>query len=301
MSSARSAATADVLPARKGRKSKKGRKSRSSSRSSSVKIREAAALEAYFHRAQLWQSPDARQQERCNLQLRKSGSSQQLLPPVLPPRAATATSGSALPPVLGVSPLMASPPSSPASASSLAASANRNALRVRLCGYLASPHAGIDCLLSVLKLDPGDTIYDLGCGDGRVVTSVVKRFGCKGVGVDLNGPLVKQAQNRASAEFADTPELLEKVSFVQEGIGKMDLGDATVVYIYMPQDALHSLCSRVLPGTGIQDGTLIYTEEYWLHDRAALRHCKWKASHWNGELHCYEWQVAYGKPERATF
>jgi SAM-dependent methyltransferase len=166
---------------------------------------------------------------------------------------------------------------------------------------LASPHSGIDCLLSVLKLEASDTFYDLGCGDGRVVTSVVKRFGCKGVGVDLNGPLVRHAQCRAREELADTPELLENVSFVQKDIGKMDLGDASAVYIYMPQDALHSLCSRVLPCTGIPDGALIYTEEYWLHDRAALRHCKWRASHWNGHVHCYEWQCAYGKPERSTF
>lgn len=231
-----------------------------------MKLREAAALEAYLHRTQLWQSSDARRLERHNLQLRKSGSSQ-LAP---------------LPPVVGV------PPTSMAPCQ-------------RLCGFLASAQTGIDTLLSVLKLEPGDTFFDLGCGDGRVVVSVVKRFGCKGVGVDLGGPLIKQAQNRARIELADSPELLEGVSFVQEDIGKMPLENASAVYIYMPQDALNTLCSRVLPCTGIRDGTLIYTVEYWLHDRAALRHCKWKASHWDGQVHCYEWQVAHGLPERATF
>jgi SAM-dependent methyltransferase len=153
----------------------------------------------------------------------------------------------------------------------------------------------------VLNLEPSDTFYDLGCGDGRIVSAVVKRFKCKGVGVDLNGALIRQAITRAEKEFADSPELLENVRFVEDNISHLPLDDATAVYIYMPLDALHTLCSRVLPCTAIRDGTLVYTEEYWLHERSALRHCKWKASHWEGQIHCYEWQCAYGRPERTTF
>jgi len=252
------------------RKKKKGRLKRSHS----VKVRERAAVEAFLHRTQLGQSSDARQQELNDLQLRKSGSSQLTLPPVF-----------------GVTAVVASPQVTP----------QKSVPTERLCGFLASADTGINKLLSVLKLEPDDTFYDLGCGDGRVVVSVVKRFGCKGVGVDLNGGLIRQAQARARVELAETPELLERVNFLQEDIGKMPLEDAAAVYIFMPLDALHKLCSRVLPCTRIRDGTPIYAEEYWLHDRAALRHCKWKASHWDGQLHCYEWQVAYGRKERETF
>jgi len=228
-------------------------------------------VESYLHRQQLWQSSDACCQERQNLQIRKSGSSQSVL----------------LPPVAGVPQLISAlPPKAPCQ---------------KLCSFLASPSTGIDTLLSVLKLEPQDTFYDLGCGDGRVVISVVKCFGCKGVGVDLNAGLIAQAHARAKAELASTPELLEKVTFLQDDIGKMSLNDAKVIYIYMPQDALHTLCSKVLPCTGIPNGTMLYMEEYWLHDRSALRHCKWKASHWDGQLHCYEWATAYGLPERNTF
>lgn len=246
-------------------------------------------MQVYLHRAQLCQSSDARQLERLNLQLQKSRSSQLV---------------ASLPPVAG-----ASSPSSPSAASQapegdVAAAEPATRPKVpcqRLCGFLPSGETGIKTLLSVLKLEPSDTFYDLGCGDGRIVTSVVKRFGCKGVGVDLNGALVQQAICRAKRELADSPELLDNVSFVQEDIGQMSLDDAVAVYIYMPLDAIHTLCSRVLPGTRIRDGTLLFTEEYWLHDRAALRHCKWKASYWDGHLHCYEWQCAHGRPEKATF
>lgn len=261
---------------------KRGRKKKArAKRNHSMKVREAAALEDFLHRTQLFQSSSARQQERHNLLLRKFGNS----------------SGFALPPVDGLPSISAACIQVPQPL----AFPVKSAPCQRLCGFLASAATGIKTLLSVLKLEPHDTFYDLGCGDGRVVIDVVRKFGCKGVGVDLAGPLIKQAQTRAKAELAEEPELLEGVTFIQEDIGKMNLDNASAVYVYMPQDALHSLCARVLPCCQLRCGTPIYTEEYWLHDRTALRHCKWKASHWDGQLHCYEWQVAYGLPERSTF
>lgn len=178
---------------------------------------------------------------------------------------------------------------------------SRIAVNQRLCGFSPSAQSGIDKLLEVLHLTQDDTFFDLGCGDGRIVTAVVKHFGCKGVGLDVNGTLIRQAKQRAAQELAAKPELLEKTSFLQMDISLARLEEAKAVYIYMPQDALHTLISKVLPGTGLQDGTLVYTEEYWPQCRAALRHLRWKASHWQGQLHCYAWREAYGLKERETF
>lgn len=182
---------------------------------------------------------------------------------------------------------------SPAGSAALSGSTSQGSLEPhRLCNFAASPLDGINTLLSVLKLGPSDTFFDLGCGDGRVVMAVAEKFKCKAVGVDLNPALIKQARSRADAKLQSKPDILGKISFVEDDIRNAALENATAIYIYMPCEALQTLFSTVLPSTRIEDGTLLFTEEHWVRDRSALRHCKWKTSYWKGGLHVYEWRRA---------
>jgi SAM-dependent methyltransferase len=63
--------------------------------------------------------------------------------------------------------------------------------------YVPTPIAVVDAMLDIAQVRRGDTLYDLGCGDGRIVVRAAVRFGCRGVGVDLDPQRVKEAKENA--------------------------------------------------------------------------------------------------------
>jgi len=70
--------------------------------------------------------------------------------------------------------------------------------------YVPTPVAVVDAMLDLAKVGKSDTVYDLGCGDGRIVVRAASRFGCRGVGVDLNPERVNEArQNAAKAGVSE--------------------------------------------------------------------------------------------------
>jgi ribosomal protein L11 methylase PrmA len=75
---------------------------------------------------------------------------------------------------------------------------------------------------------PNDVVYDLGCGDGRVVIEAVRRSGARGVCVDLDPKLVRQA--RANAERAG---VADRIQFRTEDLFVTDIHDATVVMLFL--------------------------------------------------------------------
>ena len=83
-------------------------------------------------------------------------------------------------------------------------------------------------MLKLAHTTASDVVYDLGSGDGRIVIAAAKKFGARGVGVELDAGLIKGAtKNAAKAGVAD------KVTFRQEDLFKTDLSDATVVTLYL--------------------------------------------------------------------
>lgn len=161
----------------------------------------------------------------------------------------------------------------------------------KLCHFMETGHEATHKLLEVLDLSPDSVFYDLGSGDGRVVVAVTKRFGCKGVGIEVSSSLVQQAKSRAQAELADSPQLLDQVLFLHEDVGRVSLDDATAVFIYMPMEGMTAMLCQVLPRTKIRDGTLVYTNEN-CPASGGNPHCKHRASYWQsqGGIHCFEWR-----------
>jgi len=102
----------------------------------------------------------------------------------------------------------------------------------------------VECMLRIARTTPDDVVYDLGCGDGRVVLCAAARFGARGVGVDLNEDLIARAgRNRAALE----PELAQRVRFINADVFDVDLCDATVVCLYMEPFALHRIRRDIVP------------------------------------------------------
>jgi predicted RNA methylase len=86
----------------------------------------------------------------------------------------------------------------------------------------------VDRMLTLAKVGPGDVVYDLGCGDGRIVIAAAQKFGARGVGVDIDARLINQAEANARAAGVQN-----RVKFIIEDALKVDVSDATVVTLYL--------------------------------------------------------------------
>jgi len=94
--------------------------------------------------------------------------------------------------------------------------------------FVATPPDVVDRMLKLANVGPGDVVYDLGCGDGRIVIAAAQKFGARGVGVDLDPLRVQEAQ--ANARKAGVEHL---VSFRVQDALDTDVSEATVVTLYL--------------------------------------------------------------------
>jgi SAM-dependent methyltransferase len=116
--------------------------------------------------------------------------------------------------------------------------------------YVPSPNPVVDGMLKLAGVSSGDTVYDLGCGDGRIVIAAAKAYGAKGVGVDINPERIEEA--RANAKSA---KVEDKVRFEENDLFKANIANATVVTLYLLPDVNLRLKTKLLkelkPGTRI--------------------------------------------------
>jgi len=105
-------------------------------------------------------------------------------------------------------------------------------------------------ILRLAGVGPGDTVYDLGSGDGRIVIAAARDFGARGVGVELDPDLVAESvKNARRAGVAD------RTRFLLQDIFEADVSDATVVTLYLSPDVnlrlKPKLLSQLKPGSRI--------------------------------------------------
>jgi methylase of polypeptide subunit release factors len=115
--------------------------------------------------------------------------------------------------------------------------------------YVPTPLATVDEMLRLAAVGPGDVVYDLGAGDGRVVIAAAAKFGARGVGVERDGRLVAQATENAARAGVG-----ERVRFLQQDLFATDLGAATVIALYLSPNLNLQLRPALLalaPGTRI--------------------------------------------------
>lgn len=115
--------------------------------------------------------------------------------------------------------------------------------------YVSTPDEVVAEMLRMAKVGPGDLLYDLGCGDGRIVISAAQRFGARGVGVDIDPRRVADAVAAArSAGVAD------RVRFLRQDLFETDFSVASVVTLYLFPEMNARLKPKLLalkPGTRI--------------------------------------------------
>jgi len=114
--------------------------------------------------------------------------------------------------------------------------------------YVPTPPEVVDEMLRLAGVKAGDILYDLGCGDGRIVIAAAKRFGIKAVGIDIDPVRITE-----SNENAETAGVTGKVRFIQQNLFEADFRDATVVTMYLLTSVNRRLRPKLLaelkPGT----------------------------------------------------
>ena len=119
-----------------------------------------------------------------------------------------------------------------------------------LVRYEASPAPVVSAMLELAQVTENDVVFDLGCGDGRIVIAAAKRYAARGVCVDIDPRRIAEArENAADAGVA------QKIEFRTEDLMGSDLRGATVVTLFLSYDfnlVLQPKLERELPpGTRI--------------------------------------------------
>ncbi|MBV9082885.1 MAG: class I SAM-dependent methyltransferase [Acidobacteriaceae bacterium] len=105
-----------------------------------------------------------------------------------------------------------------------------------LAPYVGSPERAIEKMLDMANLKPGETLYDLGCGDGRILIAAAKKYRAKAVGIEISPRLAKLA-----AEEVKKAGVQDGVRVVHGDFMQTNLSPANVVTLYLATTANESL------------------------------------------------------------
>ena len=105
-----------------------------------------------------------------------------------------------------------------------------------LAPYVVTPEYAVDRMLSMAHLKPGETLYDLGCGNGRILLAAARQYNVKAVGIEISEKLA-----RATAETVRKQGLQDRIKVVHGDFMRQDLSGANVVTLYLATTANDTL------------------------------------------------------------
>jgi len=98
-----------------------------------------------------------------------------------------------------------------------------------LAPYIPTPQIVVEKMLEAGRVKPGDMVYDLGSGDGRVVITAAQKFGARAVGVEILPDLCQKASDKIKALGLE-----DRVSMIEGSALRVDLSPADVVTMFFP-------------------------------------------------------------------
>jgi predicted RNA methylase len=104
--------------------------------------------------------------------------------------------------------------------------------------FVPTPQPAVEKMLELAEIKPGDVVYDLGCGDGRIVVTAAKKYGVKAVGFDIDPERVKESLQNVRDNGVE-----DLVTIKQADIFTLDLRGASVITLYL----LSSLNKKLVP------------------------------------------------------
>ena len=125
--------------------------------------------------------------------------------------------------------------------------------------YVPTPEQVVEAMLDVAKVTRDDVVYDLGCGDGRIVITAAQKFGARGVGIDIDPARIGEAN--ANAKRAG---VTDRVTFKLADLFATDISEASVVTLYL----LPSLNVKLMPKLmkELKPGTRIVSHAFDMGD-----------------------------------
>lgn len=125
--------------------------------------------------------------------------------------------------------------------------------------YVPTPQPVVDKMLEMAKVGAGDVLYDLGCGDGRIVVTAAKVRGATGVGIDIDPARIREAERSAQqAGVAD------RVEFKVGDLFEADFSKANVVTLYLLPDINRKLRPQLW--RQLQVGTRVVSHAFGMGD-----------------------------------
>ncbi|MGH9901899.1 MAG: SAM-dependent methyltransferase [Pyrinomonadaceae bacterium] len=151
--------------------------------------------------------------------------------------------------------------------------------------YVPTPTAVVDEMLKIAKVRKTDVLYDLGSGDGRIPVTAAQRFGTRGVGIDINPQRISEAN-----ENAQKAGVTDRVKFIQGDLFQADIGEATVVTLYLLPEVNLRLRPKLL--RDLKPGTRVVSHNYDMGDWKPAQEVRIDA---DGSEHViYYWVVPAG-------
>ena len=142
--------------------------------------------------------------------------------------------------------------------------------------YVSTPSSVVEAMLRLAQVRREDMVYDLGCGDGRIVIGAARDYGARGVGIDIDPRRIDQAN--ASARQAGVSA---RVRFAVQDLFQTDFSEASVLALYLYPE----LNARLLPKirAELKPGTRVISHMFGIGDWQPLR----SETIWSGTLDHY--------------
>ena len=153
--------------------------------------------------------------------------------------------------------------------------------------YVPTPQPVVDRMLAMAKVTERDVVYDLGCGDGRILVTAAARYGARGFGIDLDPDRVEEARENARRNG------VAHLVTIEEGDAfEVDLRPATVVTLYLLPDLNH----RLLPALRqLRDGARVVTHDYGIEGVDFVTDWMWEPTDPEERAHfVYLYELPFG-------
>src|SRR5579872_7113356 len=113
-------------------------------------------------------------------------------------------------------------------AAAVAAGQSRTEARKPDVPFVPTTDAAVQAMLKLADVKKSDTVYDLGCGDGRIVIAAAKNFGAHAVGIDIDPVRIREAKENAKKAGVEP-----LVRFIEKDLFESDIHEATVVTLFL--------------------------------------------------------------------
>ena len=130
--------------------------------------------------------------------------------------------------------------------------------------YVTTPNDVVDKMLELCEIGKDDIVYDLGCGDGRIVIAAAKKYGCRAFGFDIDEQLIELSKQNAQLEGVE-----ELVEFHARDIYEVDISEATVVTLFLRAHLNLRLVPQLFT---LQDGARIVSHNFEMPGVPAEQH-----------------------------